>query len=154
MNWPWMNLKEQPEWLPPALVIWVILMMFVGWGSLVFEELTERRAREAILSVLGDLSPNASVTINGDARQQAPVLEALRGLHHVESHHSYPLEPLQVEIRDGNKTIELVVAQDSERPDEYWVFRPGANYHNDPLGESLGRIETQVFHDKSPAAGR
>src|SRR5262245_7520087 len=75
MNWPGGNLKDRPVWL----AAFVILMLFVVWGSLVYEELTERRAREAILSVLGDLSPNASVTINGKARQQAPVLEALRG---------------------------------------------------------------------------
>ena len=153
MNWPRRNLKEKPEWLA-ALVILAILIMFVGLGSLVYEQWTERRAREAVLNALSDLSPNASVTINGEARQQAPILEALRGLQHMESHHSYPLGRLQVVIRDGSKTIELVVAQDSERPDEYWVYRPGANYHNDPLGESLGRIETQVFGDKSPAAGR
>jgi hypothetical protein len=59
------------------------------------------------------------------------------------------IKPIQVEIRDGSKTIKLVVAQDSERPDEYWLFRPGPNYHNDPLGEFLGRIETRTFGDES-----
>jgi hypothetical protein len=143
MNWPGRNLKEQPEWLA-ALVMLVVLLMFLGWGSLAYEQLTERRARDAVLSALTSLSPNASVTIDGEARQQAPILEALRGLQHVEAHHSYSLEPHRIVIRDDSKTIELVVAQDSERPDEYWVFRPGHNYHNNPLGEDVGRIGTQV----------
>jgi hypothetical protein len=150
MGWPERNWKEKPEWLA-AFVILVILIIFVGIGSLIYEQWTERRAREAILSNLSKLSSNASVTIEGEARQQTPILEALKGIQDLESHHSYPLRPLQVVIRDDSRAIELVVAQDSERPDEYWVFRPGANYHNNPLGEYLGRIETQVFRDKSPA---
>lgn len=121
------------------------MIVLAGWGSLIFEEYTERRARDTVLSALSDLSPNATVTINGEARQQVPVLQALRRIHHVESHHSHPLKPIEIEIRDGAKTIKLIVAQDSERPNEYWVYQPGRNYHNDPLGEFLGCTETQVF---------
>jgi|GEM_PF-2029447 len=148
MNWAVRarDLEGPRRWLVAAVIV-IILIVLVGWGLLGYEQLTEQRARESVLGRLNDLSPNAGVTIDGEVRAQAPVLEALKGLRHVGSHHSYPLEPLRVEIRDGNETIELVVAQDSERPDEYWVYRPGANYHSDPLGEPLGRIETQVFHD-------
>lgn len=146
------RLGKTTKWVA-AFVILVILTIFAGWGSLIFELYTERRARDAVLSALSDLSPNATVTIDGKTRQQAPVLEALRRLHHVESHHSYPLKPIQIEIRDGTKTIKLIVAQDSERPDEYWVYQPGRNYHNDPLGEFLGCIETHVFRDEL-ASGR
>jgi hypothetical protein len=138
------NLEGRSKWIV-ALVILVILIILVGWGSLWYEKRTENRAREVVLNALNDLSPNASVTIDGEPTQQAPVLEALKRLQHEEAHHSYPLKPIQVEIRDGSKTIKLVVAQDSERPHEYWVFRPGPNYHNDPLGEFLGGIETRTF---------
>jgi hypothetical protein len=138
------NLEERPKWVAAGVLL-IILIVLVGWGSLIFEEYTERRARDTVLSALSDLSPNATVTINGEARQQAPVLQTLRGIHHVESHHSHPLKPIEIEIRDGAKTIKLIVAQDSERADEYWVYQPGRNYHNDPLGEFLGCTETQVF---------
>ncbi len=114
----------------------------------------ERRARDAVLSALNDLSPNASVMINGHPGQKEPVLEALRKIQHIESHHSYPLAPMHIDVRDGAKTITLVVAQDSERPDEYWVYRPGRNYHNDPLGEFTGRTHTQVFRSDSQAGGK
>ena len=105
----------------------------------------ERRARDTFLSGLSELTPAATVTVNGAPRQQAPVLEALRAVHHVESHHSSPLTAIQVEVRDGAKTIKFVVAQDSERPDEYWVYRPGRNYHNDPLASSSGALKLKFF---------
>ena len=141
MNWLEKNLEERPK----RVAAGVILIMLVGWGGLFLESYMESRTRDTVLSALNELSPNATVTINGEAREPAPVLQALRGIHHVESHHSYPLKPIEIEIRDGVKTIKLNVAQDSERPDEYWVYQPGRNYHNDSLGEFLGSIETQVF---------
>lgn len=151
MDWLGKQLEERPKWVA-AGVIFFILVFLAGWGGLFFERYTEGRARDAVLSMLSDLSPNATVTINGEARPQVPVLEALRRVHHIESHHSSPLKPIEIEIRDGAKTIKLIVAQDSERPDEYWVYQPGRNYHNDPLGEFLGRTETQVFRNDSQAA--
>ena len=146
MKWLAKHFEERPMWAA-AGVIFFILIILGGWGSLFLEEFVEKRARDAVLSALSDLSPNATVTMNGEARQTAPVLEALRRVQHIESHHSYPLKPIEIEVRDGAKTIRLVVAEDSERPDEYWVYQPGRNYHNDPLGEFLGRTQTSVFRN-------
>jgi hypothetical protein len=151
MKWLAKHFEERPMWAA-AGVIFVILILLGGWGGLFLEEFVEKRARDAVLSALSDLSPNATVTINGEARQTAPVLEALRRVQHIESHHSYPLKPIEIEVRDGAKTIRLVVAEDSERPDEYWVYQPGRNYHNDPLGEFLGCTQTSVFRNGSRAA--
>jgi hypothetical protein len=153
MKWLVKDLEKRPKWVA-AGVIFFILVFLVGWGGLFLERYMEGRARDTVLSALSELSPNATVTINGEAREQAPVLEALGRLHHVESHHSYSLKPIQIEIRDGTKTIKLIVAQDSERPDEYWVYQPGRNYHNDPLGEFLGCTETHVFRNDSQAGGK
>jgi hypothetical protein len=153
MKWGMKDFKERPEW-SIAVVILAILLIFVGWGSLMFEEFMETRARDAVLSALNDLSADATITVNGEPRQTAPVLEALRRTQHIESHHSYPLKPIEVEIRDGPKTIKLVVAQDSERSDEYWVYRPGPNLHNDALGEFLGSTQTQVFRNDSQRPGK
>jgi hypothetical protein len=150
MKWDLRDQEARSKWVV-AGVISVILLVAIGLGSLIFEDFMESTARAAFLSALNDLSPNATVTINGNTRQNEPVLEALRKVQHIESHHSYPLAPIQVDVRDGAKTIKVVVAQDSERPDEYWVYRPGRNYHNDPLGEFLGCTGTQVFRNDSQA---
>ncbi len=147
------DLEKRPRWVA-AGVIFFILVFLAGWGGLFLERYMERRARETVLRALSELSPNATVTINGEARQKEPVLEALRRVQHIDSHHSSPLAAIQVDVRDGNKTITLVVAQDSERSDEYWVYRPGRNYHNDPLGEFIGRTQTQVFRKDSQAGGK
>lgn len=153
MKWALKSREIPPKWAP-ALVILVILLVAVGWGLLMFEDFMEGRARDAVLRALNDLSPNATVTINGQTGQKEPVLEALRAVHHVESHHSSPLMPIHVDVHDGDKTINLVVAQDSERPDEYWVYRPGRNYRNDPLGEFMGSTQTQVFRNDSQPGGK
>jgi hypothetical protein len=146
--------REVPSKWQVPFVIAVILLIAGAFGILILDDYMEKRARDAVLTALNDLSPDATVTVNGQTRQKEPVLEALRAVHHVESHHSSPLKPLHVDVRDGDKTINLVVAQDSERPDEYWVYRPGRNYHNDPLGEFIGSIQTQVFRNDSQAGGR
>jgi hypothetical protein len=153
MKWLLKSREVPPKWAP-ALVIFVILLFAVVWGLFTLEDFIERRARDAVLTALNDLSPGATVTINGQIRQKEPVLEALRRLKHIDSHHSSPLTPIHVDIRDGDKTINLIVAQDSERPDEYWVYRPGRNYHNDPLGEFIGSTQTQVFRNDSQAGGK
>jgi len=146
--------REVPaKWAVPFVIV-VILLVAVGFGGLIFTDFMKTRARDAVLSSLNDLSPNATVTINGQARQKEPVLEALRSVRHIAAHHSSPLTPIQVEVRDGEKTINLVVAQDSERPDEYWVYRPGRNYLNDALGEFIGSTQTQVFRNDSQAGGK
>jgi hypothetical protein len=145
--------EVSPKWAVPFVVV-VIVFLAAVWGILILEDFVEKRAREAVLSALNDLSPTATVTINGQTRQKEPVLEALRRVEHIDSHHSSPLTPIEVDIRDGSKTITLVVAQDSERPNEYWVYRPGRNYHNDPLGEFIGRAQTEVFRDNSKPRGK
>ena len=148
MKWFLKTKEVPPKWAVPFVVV-VIALIAVGFGILLLEDFMEKRGREAVLSALNDLSPNATVTINGQTRQKEPVLEALRRVEHIDSHHSSPLTPIEVDIRDGSKTITLVVAQDSERPNEYWVYRPGRNYHNDPLGEFIGRTQSEVFRNNS-----
>ena len=150
MKWDLRNQEARSKWVAAG----VIFVIAIGLGSLIFEDFMESRARDAFLSALNNLSPNATVTINGNTRQNEPVLEALRKVQHIESHHSFPLTPIQIDVRDGAKTIKVVVAQDSERPDEYWVYRPGRNYHNDRLGEFIGRTQTQVFRSDAQAGGK
>lgn len=149
----WMDRTIPERWQGPFLIL-VISGMLLVFGVIAFEQLNEKRAREKVLSALNDVSPNASVKVDGKPQQGAQLLEALTTIHHVDPHHSAPLKPIRIEIREGAITIDLVVAQDSERSNEYWVFRPGWNYHNNSLGEYLGRIHTDVFRDYSQPAAR
>lgn len=144
MKWTGRTIPEQ--WQAPFVILIIFFVLGV-FGIIAFDQLNERRARDSVLSALSDVSANATVKIDGTTRQSAQLLEALRTLHHVESHHSSPLQPRRIEIRDGSKSIDLVVAQDSERSNEYWVYRPGWNYHNDANGEFLGVIQTDIFKD-------
>ena len=142
----WLDRTVPERWQAPFLIL-VVLGMLAVFGVIAFDQMNESRAREEVLSALNDLSPNASVTLNGKTQQSTQVLEVLRTLHQVDPHHSFPILPIRVEIREGSKTIDLVVARDSERSEEYWVFKPGWNYHNNPLGEELGAIQTDFFKD-------
>jgi hypothetical protein len=141
MDWSTTDSEKKPKWL---IAVFILFFIMVG-GTFWYDWKVEKQARDKVLDLLSALSPAVRVTIDGHEHPPAPVLEALARLRHVQAHHSQPLKPVRVEIRDGGTTIELAVAQDSTRPDEYWVFRPGPNHHNDPLGENLGRIEVQSF---------
>ncbi len=142
----WMDRRIPERWQGPFLIL-VISGMLLVFGVIAFEQLNEKRARKKVLSVLNNVSPNASVKVDGKLQQGAQLLEALRTIHHVDPHHSAPLKPIRIEIGEGSNSIDLIVARDSERSDEYWVYRPGWNYHNDPHGEFLGVVQTEVFKD-------
>jgi hypothetical protein len=85
MKWDLRDQEARSKWVA-AGAIFVILLVAIGLGSLIFEDFMESRARDAFLSALNDLSPNATVTINGNTRQNEPILEALRKVQHIESH--------------------------------------------------------------------
>ena|SRR6185369_911631 len=87
--------REVPaKWAVP-FVIGSPLLIALGFGGLFFTDFMESRARHAVLASLNDLSPNGTLTINGQARETEPVLEALRSVQHIASHHSSPLTPIQ-----------------------------------------------------------
>jgi hypothetical protein len=37
----------------------------------------------------------------------------------------------------------ITIARDSDRPNEFWVYLPGSNWHNDPLGRDAGRVVSE-----------
>src|SRR5262249_20353785 len=72
--------REVPaKWAVPFVIV-VILLVAVGFGGLVFTDFMETRARDAVLSSLNDLSPNATVTINRQARPKEPKFAMARKL--------------------------------------------------------------------------
>ena len=115
------------------------LGMLVGAGLLA-EQLTEIHARRAVIAAAVS---STAVNVNGKRVPDPSVLlGALRGLGHIPGHHSSPTAPIRVDLLVGVDTTPLVLARDSQRPDEFWVYRPGPNWHNDPLGQDAGRIRS------------
>ena len=42
--------------------------------------------------------------------------------------------------RSGPPANRVVIARDSVRANEFWVYRAGPNWHNDPFGQEAGRM--------------
>ena len=120
------------------LVLFVVTIGAVVGGMFLLDYVSELRARKQLLAVIAE---SASVTMNGEKlADPAVVLSALRGLTHVPAHHSAPGRPIHIEVQGRPDTISIILARDSERPQEFWVYRAGANWNRDPLGQDAGRI--------------
>jgi len=114
------------------------ILVIVGWAV---QNHAEAKARTTLLSDLGQLKTNAHVRLNDrDVGEAAPFLLSLNRLTTVQAHHSSPTTSIQVEIDDGSSAVVVVIARDSERPDEYWIFRPDASLPNEPNGRYAGRV--------------
>jgi len=112
------------------------LALLVG-GVFLALHLSEHRARVALLEVV---ARSSGARLNGrPVEDPAPLLRALRATVRVPSHQSAPTAPIRVELTGDGETA-IVLARDSTRPSEFWVFRPGSNWHGDPLGQEAGRI--------------
>ena len=114
------------------------------------EDLSEDRARRELLRAVSHAS---TVTVNGQPLADPSVaLGALRGTTHVPGHHSSPMSPIHFELRDGHTSTAITVARDSDHPDEFWVYLPGSNWHNSPMGRDAGRAVSEplgmLLHDR------
>ena len=93
------------------------------------------------------------VVVNGQPLRESTVaLTALRSIRHVPAHHSGPTSPIYVELRDHQTSTAVTIARDSDRPNEFWVYLPGANWHNNALGRDAGRVVSEslgtLLHDR------
>jgi hypothetical protein len=120
----------------------IVLGLLVGGGFLA-DYLSEMQARKHLLAAV---DRSSGVILNGEpVTDTSVVLGALRTLAHAPSHHSSPTEPILLELLTSSDTVSIVIARDSERPEEFWVYRSGANWHNDPLGQDAGRVVSSDF---------
>jgi len=74
MKWLLKDSEARTKWVTAG----IILLIGAVWVSFALEDFPEKRARDPVLSALNDLSPNATVMINGQTRPKEPVLEAIR----------------------------------------------------------------------------
>jgi hypothetical protein len=115
----------------------LIILPLVGILALA-EDVSENRARRELRAAVAQSS---GVAIEGRAVQDpAPVLAALQRVTHVPAHHSSPTTRVHLELTGGPRPVAVTLARDSENPAEFWVYRPGRNWHNDPLGQDAGRL--------------
>lgn len=95
---------------------------------------------------MADAAEAVGVNVNGKhVPDPSVLLIALREVGHIPAHHSSPTMPIRVDLLIGADTTPLVLARDSQQPDEFWVYRPGPNWHNDPLGQEAGRIRSHTL---------
>ena len=124
-----------------ALVIASMAMGALVGTWFLAENLSEDRARRELLRAV---SHAATVVVNGQPLPDTSVtLGALRGIRHMPAHHSSPTSPIRLELRDGHTSTAVTIARDSDRPNEFWVYLPGSNWHNNALGRDAGRVVSE-----------
>ena len=128
--------------LLPTILFVVPILMVAGLGSiLAFSE------RNHALRFLRTAEATQVVRINGAVVDHpAEILSALSSLHVARAHHSHPTHQLTVEVVLPQETLRLILARDSDRPHEYWVYSP--NYWSTSNNE-IGRIVSPVFDSYS-----
>jgi hypothetical protein len=118
---------------------------------LLSDELAESRARRDLLL---DVVSASGILVNGrQAEDSSVALVALSRVSHVASHHSGPRNPVRIDLEVGDKRVGVVIARDSERPNELWVYLAGSNWYNDPLGRYAGRVTSSELRRWLPAPG-
>jgi hypothetical protein len=119
--------------LPGIFIIFALVV-----GEFTADSVSEDRAREQLLDAV---SRATAVRFEGRTLDQSSaILAVLKSLHHVAAHHTGPTNPLRLELVAGSTASAITIARDADTPGEYWVYRPGSNWHNDPLGAEAGRI--------------
>jgi hypothetical protein len=118
-----------------------------GFGIVVVRAIQARGERSDALRWLARPYAEYEVFVEGEkVPQPIPILVGLRTLVSVAAHHSHPNDPLRVEVRRGSESRTFIVALDSNRPEEYWVFVPKKKVPAEsPLGFEIGRIHTNAF---------
>jgi len=127
------------------LAIFVLGMFaFVGLGLLA-EYLSKEQARRNLLIAL---SESTGVIVNGEpVRDPSALLAELRRITQAPSHHSSPTRSIHLELTGGDRVVMMILARDSEDSTEFWVYRPGRNWNNDPLGQYAGTIVSRNLDD-------
>jgi hypothetical protein len=119
----------------------VIVGLIAGWTS-------DSIAQSQTLEFLQSLSPNASVSVNGQAAQNSSeIINALRGIRNLLAHHSHPTRTIYLDISDAPRHLRLLVARDSDDSHEHWVLTPSPSKLalRANLKKDIGHVITPVL---------
>ncbi len=143
---------QTPLITPARLAVAGHVFLLLVAGMFFLDYKSEDAARRAIQ----ESAAHATAVVIEGARvtNDAALLAAFQEVKHVAAHHSSPRQPpIHLLIVTAQDTIPVILARDSERPHEFWVFRAGPNWHNDSLGQDAGRIESARLASLLAACG-
>jgi hypothetical protein len=123
-----------PTWAGAALFAFAAFGVAVAFLS---QRAAEQRARDKFLFAIA----RAREIQLGNQRvtDPTPLFLVLRLIDHEPRHHSSPTKPIALILTDGNKASVFLLARDSERPTEFWIFQPGGSSESG-LGQYAGSI--------------
>src|SRR5215471_14362470 len=98
------------------------LLSLAGVGSLTYFMCARARAR--VSQRIEELSNPYTVRINGNPTADPGSIIAALQFADIPAHHSSPTKQLEVRIEDQKGSLTLILARDSERASEYWVYSP------------------------------
>jgi hypothetical protein len=125
-----------------GLVLAVLGIGFLTTLVLVFagQNAAQERVRQALLRDLNELKPPYRVRLDGrDTTDPTAIVRVLRAVTSLPAHHSGPVRPVHLEIGDGEHTVRVTLAEDSQRSDEFWVFRSPRQSSGASLGQEAGQ---------------
>ena len=124
-----------PDW---ANVI-VVMGTFLIVGRLLVTRFTsEERGIQAVVDAVGRAS---EVQLDGKTIDDPTLLLlTLRLVDHPSYHHSAPTARRRIELANGDWKTTIVIARDSQRPNEFWVFWPVTDTGDRCCGQPVGFI--------------
>ena len=124
-----------PDWANVALVMGMVLVV----GSLfVTQYASEERGIQAVVEAVGKAS---EARLDGKTVDDPTLLRlTLRLVDHPSYHHSAPTTRHRIELANGEWKTTIVIARDSQRPNEFWVFWPVTDAGDGCCGKPVGFI--------------
>ena len=126
----------------------MVPVILVVAGAMLFGSYSEVRAwrtRKIIREFLDAPNDQFFVSVNyGAWLSDNAKVQAIRGIHSQEAHHTHTVHNVAVSLRRKESAIELTLKRDSANPQEYWVF--WTKDDGTPGRLEIGRIQTSAFN--------
>ena len=124
-------------------LIMAIMLFTFGITDLISIWIVQSRARVELRAFLNQ--PNLTVKKNGkttDSIYGIQILNELKSIRIVNSHHSRTIRNIQLDIYSEIDTVKLTLRKDSDIKTEYWVYWD--KYHSTENSD-FGRIKTNIL---------
>lgn len=103
----------------------------------------QNAVRKDVVNFIEQNEGNITLVVNGDKIERSgPLLHDLKFLNSVTAHHSHPSERMVIELNTPKENRRILVDQDSQIENEFWVFDPR---YRTTKGNEIGRIRSNSF---------
>jgi hypothetical protein len=109
-----------------------------------FALIIESHARQEVLSFIQSNTSYEMMIDGNKILDAAPYIQELRKIKIIAAHHSHTNLKIHMDIINSDKKITLILGQDSQNKNEFWIFYP--KYRNTKLNE-IGRLKTTIFEN-------